>query len=205
MLDKLKVYLCSLSSYLGKCEERFAKFKTAHENILDRVSSAEKYFSNQLKMAQVDSNDAQKKHEEAVVASKTFEIATATLTMITSGSVAAGTLGVIQPELAAVQGMFNYFSCQVSRGNERKAVLNVMEQQRVLEGTAKKEKTSQDALNRVVKVYTSVSDAVSLIKEMKYNSDSASEVIDGLKEQSEFDRINFHDLEIKMEMLQDLY
>ena len=48
--------------------------------------------------------------------------------------------------------------------------------------------------------------SVSLIRNMKHNSDLASEVIDqnmGLKKHSEFNEINFHDLEIKMEMLQD--
>ncbi len=48
-LDKLKAYLYSLSSYLGKCEESFAKFGTAHKNMMERVSSAENLYLINLK------------------------------------------------------------------------------------------------------------------------------------------------------------
>ncbi len=64
--------------------------------------------------------------------------------MITSGSVAAGALGVVSLEEAAFRSVLSYVSSLVSRMNEGKAVLDVMEQRRVRVVTAKKEKISQD-------------------------------------------------------------
>ncbi len=78
----------------------------------DRVSSAEEYFSIQLEKAQEDTKDARRKlHEEAVVARKSSEGVTAGFDMITSGSIAVGTIaGMVSPGTAVFHRLFGYFS-----------------------------------------------------------------------------------------------
>ncbi len=103
MLQKLKEYLDSLSDYLESCEASFKEFKKAHKKMVDRVRSAEEHFSKQLKQAHEDSKDARGKHEEAVIARKSREGITATCGMITAGNAAAGAMGIVSPQTAAVR------------------------------------------------------------------------------------------------------
>ncbi len=77
---------------------------------------------------------------------------------------------------------------------------------------AKKEKILQDALNCVVKLYVSISNAASLVKDMQSHSNRASKVIDqqrkergrGLQEFADSNKedIDFHDLKNKLDKLQ---
>ncbi len=116
-----------------------------------RLRKAREHFDKQHKKAQEESKDAQKKLEKAVATRKSAEGVTTALGMVTSGIVTAGTLGVVSPEAAVIQGVFNYVSSFLSRINlEGGAVLNEMEQRRMREDTAKEEKMSQVALNCVV-------------------------------------------------------
>ncbi len=86
--------------------------------------------------------------------------------------------------MAVIQGVFGYCSTIFSRIKKGEVILDVVERRRVREDTAKEEKISQDALNCVVDLYSSVSDAVSVIGDMKSCTTRASAVIDqkrGLK------------------------
>ncbi len=172
-----------------------------------QVHTAEEHFFNQLKKAHEDTNDARREHEKAVVARKSREGVTTGLGMLTAGNAAVGAVGIVSPPMAVIQSVLGYCSTIFSRIKEGTPILDVMEQRRVREDTAKEEKISQDALNCVVDLYLSVSKAALIIGDMKSCTTRASAVIDqkrGLKKLAQSvpeDGINFRDLYHKLEML----
>ncbi len=210
-LDELKVYIDSLNRYLKNCDESSEEFRTTHKKTEGRVSSAKGHFSDQHKEAKKEASDAVEKYERAVVKRTSGEALTITFAMVSSANALAGASGIIPPEVAACGSFFNLMQACLARINEGTAVLDVMEQERAREEMAKKEKILLDALNCVVKLYVSILNAASLVKEMKSHSNHASKVIDQKKEKvgglqefadSNEEDIDFYDLKNKLDKLQ---
>ncbi len=207
ILDKLKMYIDSLSRYLKDCDDSFEEFRTTHKEMEDRVSCAKGHFSDQLKEAKETASDAVEKHEKAVAERTSCAGLTNTLVICSSAISTAGASGIIAPQVAVFESLFGYFLSWLARTNEGPAVLKVMEQERAREVMAKKEKILQDAINCVVSLYVSVLNAVSLIKDMKAHSNRASKAIEqrrGLQEfaDSNKEEIDFNDLVNKLDKLQ---
>ncbi len=181
-LEKLKLYLDSLSEYFESCKSSFKEFKKAYKKIVSRINSDKEKLEIQLKQVQENTNDIRGKHEEAVVARKSREGGTTTLGVITGGTnVAAAFTGILLPLTVVIQSLFSYFSSFFARFYEGAAIKDVMKQKRMREDLAKKKKMSQDALNGVVKIKYSVANTASNIKRMKSYIDRVSALIEQKK------------------------
>ncbi len=116
-------------------------------------------------------------------------------------------MAIIAPQVAFSISMFSFGLSYLARTNERKAALDVIEQERDQKGNAKRQKILQDAIDSVVNLHVSVLNAASFVNTIKSNANRASKVIEkkrGLKDLADSNKedIDFHDLINKLDTLQ---
>ncbi len=202
---KLKVYIDKLScEYLTDCDESYKCFETRHREMDHKFSSAKGDFSNQLQEVKKETSDAKGKQEKAVVERETNIAIPKALALLSSASATVGVFGMSSPEVAATQTLVSFFSSFLAGTNEGPAILDIKQRERILKEAERKKKILEDALNRLSKLYVSISNAVSSIEDMKHYSDLASKVIETRLKKYANTSTSFeiHDVSNKLDSLQ---
>ncbi len=202
-LDELKKYIGSISFYLDSCDKCFVKY----EKVWKELKEVTEEINTKCDQAEEEAQIAVERHEESIVAKENARGIAKTFILCGGASVVAGNFGILAPKNAFLSSLGSVFAACLATINEGKALLDVQKQERERKKKIIIEKMYQDAVKSVCCLYLSISDVSILVKRMKAQCDSASDVIDqkrGLQEYADSNKqdIDFRDLINKLDMLQ---